>query len=482
MRWTKEQVNHLQHAWLYLLLSGFVVGILLPVHALLFFVLGIALLLFLFVSKKPLILYIAIFLLAVSLGSFRFSQATFHEFTYDHYINQTITVSGIVVDEPDERESHQRLLIRTDTEKILVTTDLFPRFSYGDKVAVSGRVMKPENFETKTGRAFNYISYLSKDDIYYQISFANVILEGKGYGNGVKTFLFSTKKLFLESISKIIPDPQSALLGGLVVGAKQSLGSELQEQFRKTGIIHIVVLSGYNVTIVAEFIMRIFSFLPLLYGMSLGVVSIILFALMTGASATIVRASVMAILVVLARATGKTHEITRMLLLAALVMLIHNPKILLHDPSFQLSFLATVGLIHVSPHIEKYFSFISEKFQLRQFATATVSTQIFVLPLLLYMTGELSLVALPVNLLILVVIPLTMLFGFVAGTVGLLSQLVALPFAFVAYSLLTYELWIVELFSSFAFASIQTPSIGILGVLLIYVVYAMVLVRKKAFA
>jgi len=132
--------------------------------------------------------------------------------------------------------------------------------------------------------------------------------------------------------------------------------------------------------------------------------------------------------------------------------------------------------------LSRTLSFISEKFQLRQFATATVSTQIFVLPLLLYMTGELSLVALPVNLLILVVIPLTMLFGFVAGTVGLLSQLVALPFAFVAYSLLTYELWIVELFSSFAFASIQTPSIGILGVLLIYVVYAMVLVRKKAFA
>lgn len=439
--------------------------------------LGIAISLFFFVSKKQLVLYIALFLLAVSFGSFRLDTATYHLPTYDRYLDEKITIEGVVIEEPDERESHQRLIVETDTEKVLVTTDLFPRFTYGDKVEVQGIVERPENFETDTGRVFDYVSYLSKSGVYYQISFAGVSLIESGHGNPVKRFLFSTKHMFLNSISRLIPDPQVSLLGGLVVGAKQSLGSELQDKFRETGIIHIVVLSGYNITIVAEFIMRIFSFLPFIYGTSLGVISVVLFALMTGASATIVRASIMALLVVLARATGRTHEITRALLLAALVMLIHNPQILLHDPSFQLSFLATIGLIHVSPHIEKYFSFIPSKFQLREFATATVSTQIFVLPLLLYMTGELSLVALPVNLLILVFIPLTMLFGFVAGIIGLGSTLIALPFAFVAYGLLTYELWIVDLFASIPFASIQIPSISILGIVLIYIVYILALFK-----
>lgn len=448
-----------------------------PLHFSIFFVLGIAILLFFFVSKKITVLYISIFLLAVFFGGLRLDSVEYHEPTYDQYLNQEITVEGIVIDEPDERETHQRLIIETDEEKILVTTDLFPRFTYGDKVSIVGIIKKPENFETDTGRIFDYISYLSKDNVYYQISFARVSLLNKGYGNPIKRFLFGSKDLFLGSVSRIIPDPQSSLLGGLVVGAKQSLGSDLQDKFRRTGIIHIVVLSGYNVTIVAEFIMRIFSFLPFLYGTGLGVISVVLFALMTGASATIVRASIMAIFVVLARATSRTHEITRALLLAALIMLIHNPKILLHDPSFQLSFLATIGLIHVSPHIERYFSFIPEKFQLRGFATATVSTQIFVLPLLLYMTGELSLVALPVNLLILVFVPITMLFGFIAGVIGIISSVAALPFAFISYGLLTYELTVVEWFSVIPFASINIPSISILGVLIIYLVYGVVLFR-----
>lgn len=472
--WTEEEINHLQHAWLYLVLIGLIVGILLPFHFLMFFVVGVAVLLFFFISRKKETLYVVLFLFAISLGAFRLDSVSDYTFLYDKYVNQGITIEGVIVTEPDERETHQRLVVKSD-EKVLVTTDLFPRFVYGDLVEVSGVILKPENFETDAGRVFDYVSYLQKDDINYQISFAKVSLIESGYGNPVKRFLFSTKSLFLKSVSRVIPEPQSSLLGGLVVGAKQSLGSDLQDKFRKTGIIHIVVLSGYNVTIVAEFIMRIFSFLPFIYGTSIGVISVIFFALMTGASATIVRASIMALLVVLARATGRTHEITRALLFAALIMLIHNPKILLHDPSFQLSFLATIGLIHVSPHIEKYFFFITEKFQLRGFATATVSTQIFVLPLLLYMTGELSLVALPVNLLILVFVPVTMLFGFVTGLVGLLSSVIALPFAFVSYLLLSYELTVVDLFSSIPFASINIPSISIWGVGVIYAIYSVIL-------
>lgn len=173
-----------------------------------------------------------------------------------------------------------------------------------------------------------------------------------------------------------------------------------------------MVLSGYNVTIISEFIMGMLSFLPKMIGTSLGALSIILFAIMVGGSATIIRASIMALLVLLARVTGRVSDMTRALFLAGFVMVLHNPQIVVFDPSFQLSFMATLGLISLSPKLNSIFKFVPTKFYLRETVSATISTQIFVLPLLLYMMGELSLVAVFVNLLVLMFIPLTMLFGF----------------------------------------------------------------------
>ncbi|MBL7045873.1 MAG: ComEC/Rec2 family competence protein, partial [Parcubacteria group bacterium] len=122
---------------------------------------------------------------------------------------------------------------------------------------------------------------------------------------------------------------------------------------------------------------------------------------------------------------------------------------------------------------------VPSKFQFREFAIATVSTQIFVLPLLLYKMGELSLVALPVNLLVLVVVPITMLFGFLAGVVGLLSTVLSLPFAFISYGLLTYQLTVVDFFARPPFASVQIDNFPLMAVLIMYTFYAFLIWKLK---
>ena len=432
------------------------------------------------------IFLVSLAVLALGLGVLRFDLADLEhgERLLDRVIGKEIVVEGIVFDEPDERESTTRLIVKLDTfkgeeisTKALIITERYPAFSYGDRIAITGTLEKPKNFESDSGREFDYVSYLGKDDIFYTIPFPTVTFISGGEGNPVKSVLFSIKREFLDTVSKLIPDPQASLLGGLVVGAKQSLGATLQDKFRKTGIIHIVVLSGYNVTIVAEAIMRSLSFLPKAFGMSLGALSIVFFAVMTGASATIVRASVMALLVILARATGRTYAITRALFLAGFFMVLHNPKIVIFDPSFQLSFLATIGLIYLAPQIERYFKLVPTKWQLREFATATIATQLFVLPLILYMMGELSLVALPVNMLILMFVPLTMLFGFLTGVVGFVSLILATPFAWVTHALLTYELLVVDVFASLPFASISIQIFPLWAMLLMYTLYGLVMLR-----
>ncbi len=445
------------------------------------------------------VLFVALFIVGLFLGVLRFDISSINEGSdlMDKYLNERIVLSGVIIDEPDVRENNTRIIIKPreiidtaglnleiknpSTAKIITIIEQYPKYTYGDIIEISGALKEPANFTTDTGREFNYVDFLNKDGVYYSMFYPEIELVGADGGNPIRSTLFNMKHSFLGSISNVIPEPHASLLGGLVVGAKQSLGEDILDDFRATGIIHIVVLSGYNVTIVAEAIMRFFSFLPQNARLILGASSILGFMVMVGAGATVVRASIMALIVVFARATGRMKEITIALLAAGVLMLLFNPRILVFDPSFQLSFLATIGLIYLAPSIERYFKLIPTVFQFREFAVATISTQIFVLPLLLYMTGQFSIVALPVNLLVLFAIPATMLFGFLAGTIGLFSSILALPFSVAAYLLLEYELKIVELFATLPFASVNMPNISFWLVVILYFVYIAILfkINKK---
>jgi len=150
----------------------------------------------------------------------------------------------------------------------------------------------------------------------------------------------------MRSIEAVIPEPQVGLAEGLLLGVKQALGDELEVVFRKTGIIHIVVLSGYNVMLVVIFITYVLSYvLPYRARVPFGILAIVCFAVLVGLSATVVRASIMASLILFARATGRTYAVMRALCFAGVIMVLINPYLLVYDVGFQLSFLATLGLI-----------------------------------------------------------------------------------------------------------------------------------------
>ncbi|KKW12892.1 MAG: ComEC/Rec2-related protein [Parcubacteria group bacterium GW2011_GWA2_49_9] len=422
---------------------------------------------------------VAVFLFAVGLGMLRYDFAERNSVTagLEPYSNQIVTFEGLITDEPDVREGNTHLVFRAETAdttaKILLFVPHEPKYTYGDKISVTGKLEHPKNFvDEVSGREVDYKSYLAKDGIFFQMFRPEITLISPKEGNVLLEKLFAFKHAFIGHINTLIPEPHSALLGGLVVGAKQSLGKELLDDFRTVGVIHIVVLSGYNITIIAYFIEWLFSRLRKNLRLALAALSMILFALMVGAGATVVRATIMALLVVLARSTGRIYAVTRALLIAGVIMLLHNPKILVFDVSFQLSFLATLGLIYVSPLIEPKVKWVTEKWHIREIVVATVATQIFVLPFLMYKTGIFSIVSLPVNLLVLSAIPATMLFGFLAGMAGFVWSILALPFAYVAYALLAYELAVVEWFARLPFASASISYFPLWLVILWYGVYA----------
>jgi competence protein ComEC len=467
----------------YLACFGFIVGVFLHsfvfinIHILSFcFLIFLSMCIFFVILKNKQAIFLFTFLLLLLVGILRFNQFEKRsELIFQNYLEKEVVFTGIVSSEPEIKDSSQRIIVQTEdlknNFKILITDNLDLDIYYGDKLKIKGTLKLPKNFITDTGKEFDYISYLKKDRILYILNYPEIEIISNGNGNKIKTLLFKVKNLFIEKIDYAIVPPESFLMKGLILGEKVSFSKEFKQKFIDIGTIHIVALSGYNITIVSEWIMKLFSFLPFYLSIGIGIFSIMLFILMTGGASTAVRAGIMAVLVLIARATGRTYDVGRALLLTAVIMIALNPMILRYDVSFQLSFIATLAVIYLSPKTEKYFMWVPKKFGLRDVINITCAVYIFVLPFILYKMGNLSLVAIPVNILVLPFIPMTMLLGFLTGFIGFFSYALIIPIGFVVYILLNYEFGVINIFSNISFASVIVPNFSLVLVILIYLYF-----------
>ena len=392
---------------------------------------------------------------------------------YSNLITKKGTLDGIILSEPDISGQYQKFVLTVnDCEekcrevKVIVQTDPYPRVSYGDEVLINGNI---ESTDALANDLSGYKNYLAKDGIYLTANFVKTKILSSGNGNKFKNLLIKVKNSSISKIKSQLVDPQSSLLIGMLLGTK-TFSDELNNNFRKAGLSHIVVLSGYNITIVAESVLKVFSFLPKNFSLGFSALGIILFSIVVGGSSTVIRSSIMALILIIGRVIRRDYNIGRALFIAGFVMVLINPKILVFDVSFQLSFLATLALIYLSPLIASKLK-ITDKFSLREIIASTLATQIFVLPLLIVKTDTVSVVSIFTNLLVLPLVPTIMFLGFVLVALGFISRIFAWPFMFLSWILLSFVLLVVNLFSSLPISAIPTNSLVQFSVFVIYILF-----------
>ncbi len=434
-------------------------------------------------TKVSLLASVFVFLAALGMARVMFVPTTLPE-PFRELVGSSVQIEGVVVADPDVREVNQRLTIETQTEgattRVLVVAPVYPEVRYGELIRAEGTFSLPEAFATDGGRTFSYDTFLAKEGVFALLKNAEieVIAPRSGILASIRGALSDFKFAGIDALARALPEPHSSLAAGLILGGKQGLGATLLDDFIASGLVHIVVLSGYNVMIVAEFVLRAFGFLPKRRAALLGALTIAAFVLAAGAGAASVRAGIMAGVAVFGRATGRTYDAFRALLLAGVLMVLISPLTLAFDPGFQLSFIATLGLIFGAPLVERRLAFIQSAF-LREIAAATIAAQASVLPLLLYQNGLFSLVALPANLLVLPIIPLTMLASALAGVAGFLLPGIAPILAFPAYLLLSYVISVVEVAAQLPLATLSLPSFPFIFVLFAYALLVLFLVRAS---
>lgn len=278
------------------------------------------------------------------------------------------------------------------------------------------------------------------------------------------------------AINQLLPEPHAGLLAGILFGVRAQLSSELKNDLIRTGTIHITALSGMNITILVNLtvstLLRIFS---RRVSSLLAILIVCWFIWFVGPSASVVRAAIMGCLSLIAVMLGRQQRSIFFLFLTVILMLVVQPTYI-SDIGFQLSVLATLGiLIFASPHQ------IAVKFPTEQSKPAddtlslgqkrtifrlipsfvyddiktTLAAQVFTLPLLAFEFQRVSLISPLANVSIgFLIAPLTIL-GILMVIFELIFPVLAIPLSWVLYVLLSYLVFVIQLFSSFSLSNIQ---------------------------
>lgn len=388
----------------------------------------------------------------------------------------------VVAKEPDMKDKYQNLIVeplrtsdvpnRHPMSKFLIRTGIYPEYGYGDVLKVDCKLEIPKNYEDSN---FDYKMYLAKDGIYYLCNSPKIENLNRNEGNKFYAAILQIKNKFNGNIMRLMPSPQSGLLSGLLIGGSGLLSKDYQNYFSLTGTTHIVAVSGYNVTIVAEYLMMLGIFIGLWRRQAFwfATLGIILFVVLVGLPVSAVRAGIMGILVIWAIKNGRLANAQNAILFAAVMMLLINPLLLRWDVGFQLSFLATLGIVYVYPIFHNLMIKWTDAKSVPAIAEIlllTIAAQAFVLPVLMINFGKLSLISPLANVLVLPIIPFTMLIGFIAIFFSFIFSPLAQVFAWLAFLPLKYETMIIKYLASLKYASVEISNFSWLAVVLWYII------------
>ena len=419
---------------------------------------GLALVL---LRRKNVWTLLAVMLFGLSLGWWRGSLYMQHLADYQNYFGHKITIVA-TAGEDATYDSHKQLTFDTHnvviqetgqtlTGKIGVSGFGAPAVFAGDRVQVSGRLYP--------GRG----SYQAK------ISFAAIDIVQPGH-----QLVPELRRRFVAGMQSALPEPLASFGMGLLIGQRANLPDEVYQSLLMVGLVHIIAVSGYNLTIILRASKGLLSKYSRRLSLLLAFALICVFLLFAGASASIVRAAIVSILSLLAAYYGRSVKPLVLIILAASITAWANPYYVWTDVSWYLSFLAFFGVMIVAPMMLVRMPKQWQSSLVLTVALESLCAELMTLPYILHIFGQMSFVGLVANVLVVALVPLAMLLCLVAGLAGMLVPAVAGWLTWPAVLLLTYMLDIANILSHIPHIFVQGLKFSLAELLLVYSLLSLV--------
>lgn len=434
---------------------------LLPTEWCLVLAVASAVLTFSFRRKSKLAL-VCILLAGSALGTWRYSVGkvvlTPHHISF--YNQEKVEFIGIVDKEPVEKPQGWQLTIKVErgiepalplTGLVLVSVPTWPQYSYGERLRISCRLEKPENHD------FAYNRYLARFNIYSLCNRPQIKILERDKGEPWRAWIVNFKQHAYRLAQTNLPEPTAGLALPVVFGNGQLIDEDINNDFRRTGLTHIMAVSGFNVSLLTVLVGLLLRSVGLRRRTTFLLTTVIIFVyvVMVGAPASAVRAGVMSLLLLLALTVGRLADLPRTILLVAVMTLLVNPRLLRDDIGWQLSFLALLGLIYLHPWLQKMATKLShgKGKWIIEGLMATIAAQVATAPVIIYNFGQFSVIAPIANLLVVWVIPLLTITMMISLALTAIFPALGLIFFFPCWLMVKYIFWIVQTLSAVPGAS-----------------------------
>lgn len=379
--------------------------------------------------SKALAYFNLIFILAVFVMGFKKGAFNSEDPDFAKQKGQSVVIAGAVCEVADVGISNRRLTV-CGPEKVLVTSDLYPPYDYGDSLKISGKLLPPPQLDN-----FDYEAYLARYDIYALMYYPRIELSSSSLSVSEHLYKASlqAKDRVKRAIDLNLPEPEAGLAAAMLLGYRRTITKADATMFSRVGLSHMIAISGSHITIISAMIMATALFLGLTRPRALYFVYafLIIYPLISGLAASAVRSAIMGGLTFLALSSGRLNSSGRALVFAAAVMLAVNPSLLRDDLGFQLSFAALLGITYFYPLAEQSINSLLLKTGINlklkrplkmifDLLVLTMIAQLAILPPALISFRELSLVAPVANVLVLWIFP----FLLASLILGILASLV----------------------------------------------------------
>lgn len=410
----------------------------------------------------------------------------------------SVQINGVIHGYPEERDGHTAFILRAESiqidngpittvdSRLLARADRLTDWAYGDRVALVGRLETPPEFED-----FSYRAYLARQGIFSLLRVERADILERNAANPLLAAIYTVRARAHRVIGQIFPEPEASLLSGILLGLEAGINTEVREAFNRTGTTHIIAISGFNITIVASLFIGLGKrWLGALPGALIAAAAILIYTILVGADAAVLRATVMAFLALLAQRLGRRTDGLAALGATAIIMTALNPAILA-DVGFQLSFAATLGLILYSePLTEAFIRRLEALLRLdetsntrwsgpiSEYFTATLAAQITTLPLILFHFQRLSVIAPLANLLILPAQPAVMVLSGLATLAGMLWLPFGQALGWLAWPFAKFTIDVVGWLAQAPLASLPTAPVSLGLVVTFYALLALLTFRN----
>jgi len=433
-----------------------------------------------------LVFIVIIFLLSLRSRAFR-KQITVSDLAY--YNGRALNLTGRICEEADIDYKSRRLTVCVKGKikgQVLVTTNLYPEYNYGDFIKIKGKLEAPPAID-----GFDYESYLARYDIYSVIYYPSINLLEWRLSIAERSYLQLIKlKWRLKSIiDSNLPEPQAGLANALLLGYRRTVMREDLQIFSRVGLSHMIAISGSHITILSAMIINFLLALGISRRHSLKIIFafLILYPLVTGLAASAVRSALMGGLAFLAIYYERLSSLIKALVFSAAIMLVLNPRLLRYDIGFQLSFLALLGIIYIYPLGDGITKRLLNKLKLKHrthnilktildTVNLTLVSQIVILPIALINFKQFSIIAPLANVLVLWTFPLLLASLIAAIFLTAIIPALGVVWFLPSYLLLKYIFLASNILASPSWAAININSFNWLGGAIYYLVLLLIVV------